>query len=91
MVIVLKENSEEIRDKIKSAGINVCICAQFVDACWLDYHPNVGSVHGIGFHSDEPYEPHTQQEAIDRFLAEATDIVLCKDVEEFITKINFEE
>lgn len=85
-VIVLKQNSPEIRQKIKDAGISVCICAEFVDACWLDYHVGLGAtydVHGLGYDGGEM----TGEEQIALFLHETETIIECSSVEEFITKI----
>lgn len=86
--LILKENSEGIRRKIQDAGINICVCAKFKDNCWLDYHTRLANltVHGIGCYGGE-LEPQTQQEALDWFMHEATNPVICKDVDEFIKMI----
>lgn len=87
MTYYLRDNSETIRQKIKTAGIHVCICAEFKDACWLDYSTVVGNgVHGVGYYGDE-VGTSSQQEQLDLFLSEAHDLVECKDVDEFIEKI----
>ena len=80
---ILKENSEAIRQKIRDAGIDVCQCAQFIDADWLDYHTSVGGVHGNGY----PYEGMTKEETRALFLHEVKNPVWCKDVDDFIAKI----
>lgn len=86
-VILLRQNSQEIRDAIKASGIDVCICANFVDSVWLDYYPTVGSVHGIGY----PYEGMTSEQTISFIEYEwkqyDTKVIECKDVQEFIDKI----
>ena len=85
----MKENSQEIRKRIKGAGISVCVCAEFADACWLDFHPNlvndfkVRDVHGLGY----PCEGETQEQELARFLYEAKDPYFCKDVDEFIKMV----
>ena len=84
--ILLKQNSPEIRQAIRDAGISVCICAGFVDACWLDYHVGLGAhfdVHGLGYGD----ETMSGEEAIAMFLYETDEIVECESVEDFITKI----
>ncbi len=83
--ILLKENDPAIREKIREAGIKVCLCAGFDDSIWLDYHPgNTDSVHGVGY----PFEfEDSQDNALKRFLAENIDKYVCKDVDEFIAKI----
>ena len=87
MVIVLKDNSKQIRDKIESAGIHVCVCAKFRDACWLDYHPCIlKEVHGVGYWGEEA-RTHSQQEELDRFVATVRDPIWCNNVYEFIDKI----
>lgn len=84
---VLKENNETIRQKIKDAGIYVCHCASFVDACWLDYSTRVNNgVHGVGYYGEEN-GTHSQEEELARFITECEHLIYCKDVDEFITKI----
>ena len=81
---ILKDNSEEIRKKILDAGIDVCLCAEFTDADWLEYHTSIAnSVHGNGY----PYEGMTKEETRALFLHEVQNPVYCKDVEEFIRLI----
>ena len=86
-VILLRQNSQEIRDAIKASGIDVCICANFVDSVWLDYNQTVGSVHGIGY----PYEGMTSEQTISFIEYEwkqyNTKVIECKDVQEFINEI----
>ena len=86
-VIVLKQNSREIREKISDAGIDVCHCAGFFDAVWLDFYPSVGNVHGLGY----PYEGMTKEQTIEFIQYDwnkcGTDVIYCKDVDEFITQI----
>lgn len=87
MTIVLKENSKAIREKIQEAGIDVCVCAEFKDACWLDYHPGItSSVHGVGYYGEEA-DTYSQEDALNRFVSESKDLVWCEDVDEFIAKI----
>ena len=86
--IILKQNSEAIRDKIREAGISVCCCARFYDADWLDYHPGLTKeVHGVGY----PYEGMTKEQTLALFVHECQEPVYCKDVDEFIEKIKEEE
>ena len=80
---ILKENNEEIRRKIRDAGIDVCVCSSFYDADWLDYHTTVGGVHGNGY----PYEGMTKEETRALFLHEVQNPVYCHDVDEFIARI----
>lgn len=83
--LVLKNNSPEIRDKIKAYGIEVCPCAEFRDSVWLDYS-GINGVHGVGYYSEEVGTKSVQEE-LDRFVAENKDIKYCKDVDEFINEI----
>lgn len=82
---ILKENSEEIRQKIKDAGISLCVCAEFVDSDWLDYSTSLyeKSVHGNGY----PFEGMTKEASRALFLQEVKNPIYCKDVDEFIEKI----
>ena len=86
-VILLRQNSQEIRDAIKASGIDVCVCAYFADSVWLNYYPTVGSVHGIGY----PYEGMTNEQTLSFIEYEwgqyNTKVIECKDVQEFINEI----
>lgn len=86
-VILLRQNSKEIRDAIRASGIDVCACAEFAGSVWLDYHPTVGNVHGIGY----PYEGMTSEQTIAFVEYEwkkyNMKVVECKDVQEFINEI----
>lgn len=51
-VVFIKENSPEVRSKLKKAGFSVCICASFKDSIWLEYHPYEKfpfDIHGFGY------------------------------------------
>lgn len=88
MNYVLRENSEEIRNKILAADISVCLCASSKDSCWLNYNTNVGNgVHGKGCYGGDS-GTSSQKEALLMFVGECKDIYYCKDVDEFINKIN---
>lgn len=77
----IRKNTHELREKLEKLGYNICPCALFYDACWLD--TNVDTVHGIGY-SDETY-PLPQEEQLKRFLAENkisnTPLIDCSDNE----------
>ena len=70
-----------------TVGIDVCICANFVDSVWLYYYHTVGSVHGIGY----PYEDMTSEQTLDFIEYEwkqyDTKVIECKDVQELINEI----
>ena len=81
---ILKENSEAIRKKITDAGINVCLCASFTEADWLEYSTLVANgVHGNGY----PFEGMTKEETRALFLHEVKNPVWCDTVDEFIKLI----
>ena len=83
-VILLRQNSKEIINAIKDSGIDVCICANFVDSVWLYYYPTVGSVHGIGY----PYDDMTSEQTLALIEYEwkqyDTKVIEGKDVQENI-------
>lgn len=84
--LVLKENSPEIIKILSSNNIECCSCCAFEGAVWLTYEDSITHiVHGEGY-TDELF-PCTQQEVLNRFVAEAKNIYYCKDVNEFIEKI----
>lgn len=85
---ILKENTDAIRQKIRDAGIHVCICAGFQPEeggeVWLNYHTRVANgVHGVGYGSGEM----TGKEYLALFLYEVRNPVYAKDVDEFISLI----
>lgn len=56
MIVFIKQNSPEIREKLRNAGYSICVCASFVDSIWLDYHPDSSGcsdfykeIHGVGY------------------------------------------
>lgn len=83
--LILKHNSEDIRNKIKQAGIDVCTCSEYKESVWLDYS-GINSVHGIGY-SDETVGNLSIEQELKRFMAECKEPVFCKNVDEFIIKI----
>lgn len=87
MILVLKENTLEIRNLLKEAGIIPCICTEFKDAAWLDYTgATFNMVHGVGYY-DKDFGTNSVKEELERFVSENMDIVYCKDVNEFINQI----
>ena len=84
---VLRKNNKAIRKKIENAGIHVCVCASFKNACWLDYHTMVAnSVHGVGYYGGDS-GTNSQEEELARFVAEAKNLIYCANVDEFISLI----
>lgn len=78
IIYVLKDNSPEIRKQIEDAGIHVCVCAEFKNACWLDYLTNLNNVHGVGYWGEGELE---------RFVSGSKNVIWCNSVEEFIANI----
>ena len=89
-VIVLKQNSPEIRQKIKDAGISVCICCEFKKAVWLNCYPDsqhAFSVHGIGY-SDEDWPVEHELAFVEHdWKVYNVEVIECSSVEEFIQRI----
>lgn len=85
--IILKYNSPEILEEIKSYGINVCRCCEYDDSVWLNYNDYITDmVHGVGYHSEEDgYK--SQEERIQYFISEVTNPYYCNNTKEFIEKI----
>lgn len=84
---ILKENTEEIREKIKAAGIHVCGCAWFKDACWLHYSTElIKSVHGVGYFIEKD-QVNGQKEELKSFLSKVQNPIFCVDVGDFIAHI----
>jgi len=84
---ILRANSEEVRKQIEMAGIHVCPCCEFKNACWLDYHTSIANgVHGVGYY-DETSLSKSQAEEIQRYVSEVQNPVFCTSVEDFINKI----
>jgi len=51
-IVFIKQNSPEIRAKLREVGFRVCPCAEFEDSVWLDHHPYLdklkNDIHGVG-------------------------------------------
>lgn len=83
--IILKQNSEEIRERIERSGIGVCHCASYKDSIWLDYSTKAGcQVHGVGYANEDA---RIQDEVLQFYLHELKNPVWCDDVETFIKEI----
>lgn len=67
----LRNNNQEILDKLKDLGYHICICCNFKDAVWLSTLPVNGTVHGIGY-SDEIRLLPVEQE-LELFLCQKSD------------------
>jgi len=82
-IVFIKNNSKEIRDKLKQSGFSVCICASFEDSIWLDYHPEEKmsyDIHGVGFcDKGDPEENMSPIERIEEWLK--LDWYFCKERE----------
>lgn len=85
MTLVLKDNSPEIREEIKKAGIELCKCAEFENAIWLDF-TNHNGVHGVGY-SDETEGNLSVEQVLKNFTAENQDAVYFTSVYDFIFAI----
>ena len=70
-IVFIKENSPEVRKKLRRAGFEVCACAEFKDSIWLDYHPYHDSlhknIHGVGYTEDDG-DNRTPLERIEDYL-----------------------
>lgn len=88
MEIILKENSEEIRQKLIDAGLDVCACAYFKNSCWLDCHPGISDrIHGVGYFDGDELGIKSQEDELKRYVSELRQPVWCKDVDEFIDRV----
>ena len=55
-VVFIKQNSPEVRQKLKDAGFSLCVYTRFKDAIWLTYLPNSDlpfDIHEEGFANDD--------------------------------------
>ena len=86
-MLILKENSEKIRQALTDAGIKPCVCTTFKNNVWLDYTGATSTmVHGLGCYGDDVGTTSIQEE-LDRVVKENKNIIYCKDVTDFINKI----
>ena len=74
-MLVLRTNSKHVQNRLKDAGIPVCVCSNFLHVIWLECILNptfkgpINGVHGIG-NSDENhlvYNPETDDYIDPRF------------------------
>lgn len=93
-IVFIKDNSPEIRKKLKDSGFLICGCAEFEDSVWLDYHPDSKfpyDIHGDGYSDDGDYdEKFSPLERIKQRLAikdyYSKDREFYETVEEFLEK-----
>ena len=89
----LRTNSQEIRDKLLSEGIECCPCAEFPEAEWLDFSEVSTKVHGI-YPAEYPFDQQyfgTKDNFRELFLERNKDSTDCgEDVELFIKIIKDE-
>lgn len=86
-VILLKQNSRQIRDEIGRNGIGVCPCAEFVDSKWLDFYPSISHVHGVGYAAEGMTAEETLAQVEYEWKQYGTEVIECKNVHEFIKKV----
>lgn len=93
-VVFIKQNSPEIREKLKQAGYSICVCAGFVDSVWLDYHPDsqdlYRDIHGTGYADEDDEGGMTPMQRIEGRLKldwyYSEDKEFFETVEEFLEK-----
>lgn len=92
MKCFLKDNSPEIQQQLKDAGIECCLCCEFEDTFWLYYSsitPNI--VHGVYPDTDGSsygWAGKTREEEEKLFLKRNPDVIDCgTDVDLFIKTI----
>lgn len=67
----IRKNTPELRNKLKELEHSLCICTEFEGACWLVVTPGVhGTVHGVGYTSEEEFPGKTTEEFLEEFLQE---------------------
>ena len=89
-VVFIRQNSPEVREKLREAGFNLCICTEFSDSVWLDYHPDGEKlqydIHGLGY-TDDSLKELQPLERIKRWLT--WDGWFCEEREFFDTVEEF--
>ena len=98
-IVFIKDNSKEIRKKLKEAGFSICVCATFEDSVWLDYHPEEKfpfDIHGSGYADKDdpdynlsPLERIKERLGLDWYYSE--DREFYDTVEEFLQHYNKNE
>jgi hypothetical protein len=74
----IRKNSEELQKKLSDMGYDICPCANFEDAVWLDTLPMNGTVHGVGyFDSEIEYTDCTIEKELKRFISENPEKIDC--------------
>ena len=95
-IVFIKENSPEVRQKLKDVGFGICVCAEFVDSVWLDYHPEdkhlYKDIHGTGYTDETDGEEMNRLSPEERIkLWLSLDCYYSKDREFFDTVEEFLE
>ena len=98
-IVFIKDNSKEIRKKLKEAGFSICVCATFEDSVWLDYYPEEKfpfDIHGSGYADKDdpdynlsPLERIKERLGLDWYYSE--DREFYDTVEEFLQHYNKNE
>lgn len=87
----LADNSPEIRQELKEAGIDLCRCCEFEDAIWLHYIKDTNRVHGVGYKNEIKYINFTPQGMVQSVLWDdieyGYDVTIVHDVKDFIKLI----
>lgn len=74
----IRKNSEELQKKLSDMGYDICLCANFEDAAWLDTLPMNGTVHGVGyFDSEIEYTDWTIEKELKRFISGNSEKIDC--------------
>lgn len=74
----IRKNSEELQKKLSDMGYDICPCANFEDAVWLDTLPMNGTVHGVGYFDAEIEFPDwTIEKELKRFISENPEKIDC--------------
>ena len=60
----IKNNTEQLRNKLSDLGWKICLCCGFKESMWLRTLPQNSSIHGIGYYD----EASSVEEELNRFL-----------------------
>lgn len=86
--VALTKNSKEIQEQLKSLGFDVCICADFEGAKWLNtcdgYH-----IHGLGYMDKEMFpEWDCPEKMIVNFALFESNWFITDNIDEFVEACN---
>ena len=84
----IRKNTSQLQNKLADIGYNVCLCASFTSAKWLNTLPINGTIHGKGyFDAEMEFADWTVEKELSRFVSDNPKYVDCGENEDLFLAI----